>query len=125
MLSAVEQIFAYSLVDTTRAEALITVGYPACFVPHRDEKKIIYLFDCYPEIHCGLGFKLREHRVEERLIIAKKITFAESKVFRNAKKIFAATQELSREVSARYSITADVMLPDDADLAERVECAIR
>jgi hypothetical protein len=124
MLNAAEQIFAYSLVDTMRADALVTVGYPACFVPHRNEKKVSYLFDCYPEIHEDFSFKLREHRVEERIKITEKILIAESRTFKGINKIFAATEELSRNINMRYGVDAEILSLNDKKLVERVESAL-
>ena len=124
MLNAAEQILAYNLVDTAHADALITVGYPACFVPHRNEKKVCYLFDCYPEIHENFSYKLREHRVEERIKIAERITIAERKTFKSIRHIFAATEELSQRLYIHYGITVKFLPLNDVYLVERIERAL-
>ena len=119
-LNAEEQIFAYSLVDTARADALVTVGYPACFVPHRNGNKASYLFDCYPEIRKALSFELRELRSEERQKTAENILSAERGTLAGIKHVFVATHALSREMLERYGVGADVLRPDGERLSERV-----
>ena len=124
MLNASEQIFAHSLIDTTRADALITIGYPACFIPHKNEHKISYLFDCYPEIHDDFIFRLHEHKVDNRLKITKKITVSEENTFRNIKHIFVATDKLRNEINGRYNIVSSLLHPEDVNFTERVERAL-
>ena len=121
MLNAVEQIMAYSLVNSARADALITIGYPACFVSHPGNKKISYLFDCYPEIHEKFGFKLREHRVEERVKIIENITIAEENALVEAKAVFVASEKLQHYVNTRYKINGCLLLADDTNMADRIE----
>ncbi|MDR0999986.1 MAG: hypothetical protein LBL96_04160 [Clostridiales bacterium] len=121
-LNAAEQILAYRMVDSSGADALVTVGYPACFIP--STKKVSYLFDIYPEIHENFSFKLREHRVEERLKMAEKITSAESRVFREANSVFTADDALNSIMRDRYGVRSTVLKPSATDLAKRVECAL-
>lgn len=45
-LALIEQIVAYSTLEVDCADMLITVGYPACFIPH--DNKVIYLMDRLP-----------------------------------------------------------------------------
>ena len=124
MLNATEQIFAFSLVDTTRADALVTIGYPACFIPHKNEHKVSYLFDCYPEIHSSFIFRLHESKVDERQQIIKKITIAEENAFRNIKHIFVATDKLQSEIYNRYNIATNLLRSEDVNFTERVERAL-
>ena len=123
MINAAEQVFAYSLVNTSRADAIVTVGYPACFVPHHNEKKVCYLFDCYPEIHDSFSFKLREHRVEERKKIVEGLALAEIKALSKAR-VFMASEELKCEVNARCKTDGHFILPNDVALADRIAGAL-
>jgi hypothetical protein len=109
MLSAAEQIFAYSLVWTDRADALVTVGYPACFVPHKNGHKVSYLFDCYPDIHENMAFKLREHRAEERMKIIERLQYAERKTFHGTRRIFVGSEILRNDLASRYGVSAETM----------------
>lgn len=124
MLNAAEQIFAYSLVDTAGADAIITVGYPACFVPHSNERKVSYLFDCYPEIHEKFIFQLREHRVEERQRVIEAITLAERKAFAATKRVFTGSEELYLSMNERYGVVAGFLPSDDVDLSKKIECVL-
>jgi len=124
LFSAVEQIFAYSLIDTHRSDALITVGYPACFVPHKNDLKVSYLFDCYPQIHEEFTFKLREHKVEERSKIIEAITQAEEKTLKTIKAIFTASTELNDTINKRYGVTGQVLYFDDENISGRIEGAL-
>jgi hypothetical protein len=121
MLNAAEQILAYSLVDTTDAEAVVTAGYPACFISHHNEKKVSYLFDFYPEIHEDFIFRLREHRVEERNKVVEKIVVAEKRALKRTKKVFVNSMQLHKSMNGQYNIETQLLHYDDSDLAETIE----
>jgi len=124
MVSAPEQIYAYSLVNTTHCDALVTIGYPACFVPFNTGKKVCYLFDCYPEIHEDFIFELREFRVDERVKIVEGITRAEGSALGKAAVVFTSSIGLQETLNNRYGIRGQVMATGDMDLPDRIEDAL-
>jgi len=96
--SVTGQIFAYDQVCTNRAEAIITVGYPACFIQHWNEKKVSYIFDIIPEVHSKLCSKIQGA-------------------------VFLASEGLKHEMSFHGNMTATVTIlpPDDIRLTDRIE----
>lgn len=106
MLALPDQIVAYQMVDTSSAEMLITIGFPACTVKHCN--KIIYLLETFPMLHeyweseYGVLPNAQYSRIYET------INEIEGKVLKEAKKIVCNSEILRNDLNKRYAIESTV-----------------
>lgn len=106
-LSLLDQITAYRLIDTSEAELLITIGYPACFIKHPN--KISYLLETAPMFHEYWDSEygvLGNYQYSQILITLNEI---EKKSFGEAKKIICSSSLLYEDIFARTGIQAETL----------------
>lgn len=78
-----QQLFSYTLFDTSAAELLITMGYPACMLTHPN--KVCYLLERSPQFHeywnteYGVLYDPQYERIRETLLHMEKTALAEAK----------------------------------------------
>ena len=104
MLSLPDQILAYQMIDTSIADMLITVGYPACTLRHKN--KIVYVLEMSPMLHeywdseYGVIANAQYSRIYET------INNLERQVLSDAKKIVCNSQLLCDDIARIYSLQA-------------------
>lgn len=107
-LSLPDQALAYRLVDTSEAELLITIGYPACFMNHPN--KICYLMETAPMLHEYWDTEygvLGNYQYSQILVTMNNM---EKKVLSEAKAVFANSALLSEDIFKRTGIKAELLL---------------
>lgn len=106
-LTVLDQIFAYNLLDVSSAELLITIGYPACTISHKN--KICYLLEASPMFHeywdTEYGI-LGNHQYSRILITLNEI---EHKRLSEAKAVFCNSIALCEDLNKRCSITTNYL----------------
>lgn len=110
VLSLPDEIVRMQLIDTSMSDILITVGYPACFIPHRNKK--IFLFQTVPML---FEYWDSEYGVipDNRYIKIKDIVFNIEKKTFEENKVYCASNILSEDLEYRYKINSKVYyLPD-------------
>lgn len=108
MLSLLDQILAYQLFRIENCELLITVGYLAAMLKHPN--KICYLMQTEPMMFeywdsaYGVIANYQYGMIRNALICVEQDTW------REAKKIFCASECLKKDLDERYSANAKTLL---------------
>ena len=102
----VNEIMAFRMVDVSLCDLLITVGYPACFIEHKNKK--IILFDTYPQLFEYLGTQYGYEDSEENSSIKDLITNMEKIIFQRSD-IICFSEILKKDILNRYGIQSQVI----------------
>lgn len=106
-LSLMDQITAYSLIDASGSDLLITIGYPACFIRHAN--KICYLLEAAPMLYeyWDSEFGILGNYQYSQIKIA--VNELERKTFSSAKKVFCSSDILKNDIQDRTGIALELL----------------
>ncbi len=124
-LALIEQIVAYSSLKIDDSDMLITIGYPACFIPHNN--KFIYLMDrssrFFEYYNCQYGVL----DTPQYSRIKKNVIDIEKKCFSSCRKLICNSNILKKDIKKCHNIDSYVAyLPViDIDITYDFEDRIR
>lgn len=107
ILSLPEQLMAYTLMDFSDCDALITVGFPACMLSHKN--KICYLLQTEPTIAEYYSTKYGVLQTGQYNGIKSVFTKSMKQALSEAKKVVAASKLLASDLESDYGIEAEAI----------------
>jgi len=109
ILSLLDQILVYQMMNVSEADLLITVGYPACTIPHRN--KVIYLMETIPDLFERFDLDSYTFKYKQYCGIKDKLMKIEKKTFDEARKVFCGSSLFLKDLQQRYNIKSEVLIP--------------
>jgi len=111
ILSLIDQILVYQMMNVSEAELLITVGYPACTIPHRN--KVMYLVETIPDLFERFDLDSQIFKNKQYCDIKDKLMRIEKKTFDEARQVFCGSSLFLKDLQQRYNIKGEVLMPPD------------
>jgi len=111
ILSLLDQIMLYQMLNVSEADLLITVGYPACTIPHKN--KVIYLMETIPDLFERFNLDNYVFKNKQYLDIKDKLICIEKRTFYEAQKVFCGSTLFLNDLQQRYVLNGEVLVPPE------------